>query len=148
MHSALQIHQTEAGYQTLALYDRDFNNQLAEIETLIIDEISMVSASLFTFISNLFASIHNSTQAFGGINVIIVGDLAQLPPVRGEYVFRSSVWHLFYPFFLNQPHRHQANTHFYQMLEEIRFSNISDETWNCCYKGQILINCNIHYFLS
>ena len=87
----------------------------------------MVSASLFTFISNLFASIHNNTQAFGGINVIVVGDLVQLLPVRGEYVFYSSVWHLFCPFFLNQPHRHQANTHFYQMLEEIRFR----ETWNC-----------------
>ncbi|CAG8490878.1 16859_t:CDS:2 [Acaulospora morrowiae] len=123
-------YQTEAGYQTLAFYDKDFNNQLAEIETLIIDEVSMVSASLFTFISNLFASIHNSTQAFEGINVIVVGDLAQLPPVRGEYVFHSSIWHLFYPFFLNQPHRHQANTHFYQMLEEIRFGNISEKTWN------------------
>ena len=131
IHSALRIHQTEAGYQTLAFHDKDFNNQLAKIETLIIDEISMVSASLFTFISNLFASIHNSTQVFGGINVIVVGDLAQLPPVRGEYVFHSSIWHLFYPFFLNQPHRHQANSHFYQMLEEIRFGNISEETWNC-----------------
>src|SRR6185312_9136955 len=50
IHSALRIHQTEAGYQTLAFHDKDFNNQLAKIETLIIDGLS------FT-ISNLFASI-------------------------------------------------------------------------------------------
>jgi len=50
---------------------------------LIIDEISMVSASLFTFLSNLFALLHNNAQAFGGINIIVVGDLEQLPPVHG-----------------------------------------------------------------
>ena len=89
-------------------------------------------------------------QTFGDINVIVVGDLAQLPPVHGEYQICLSFvcWHLFYPFFINQPQRYQANTHVYQMLEEIRFGNISDETWNRCYKGQILINRNIHYFLS
>jgi len=131
IHSALRIHQTEAGYQTLAFYDKEFSNQLAKVDTLIIDEISMVSASLFTFVSNLFASLHNNALAFGGINVIVVGDLAQLPPVHGQYVFHSSIWHLFYPFFLRQPQRHQTNSHFYQMLEEIRFGNISNETWNC-----------------
>jgi hypothetical protein len=42
----------------------------------------MVSKPLFDFISNLFARIHNSDIAFGGISVIAVRDLAQLPPVR------------------------------------------------------------------
>jgi hypothetical protein len=41
----------------------------------------MVSASLFNFISNLFARIHNSDIAFGGISVIVADDLVQLPPV-------------------------------------------------------------------
>jgi len=111
IHSALRIHQTEAGYQTLAFYDKEFSTQLAKIDTLIIDEISMVSASLFTFLSNLFASLHNNAQAFRGINVIVVGYLAQLPPVHGQYVFYSSIWHLF----LRQPKCDQANSHFYQM---------------------------------
>ena len=94
----------------------------------------MVSASLFTFISNLFASIHNNDQAFGGINIIIVGDLAQLPPVRGQLVFYASIWHLFYPLFLKKPQRHQSDTKFYQILEEI---NISDYAWQ-----QLVDKCN------
>jgi len=74
----------------------------------------MVSASLFTFISNLFAFIHNNDLAFGGgINVIIVGDLAQLPPIRGEPVFHS-------PVCLTQPQRQQSDENFYKILQEIR----------------------------
>ena len=44
IHSALRITQSEAGFQSLALYDQDFRKQLLKIKVLIIDEISMVSA--------------------------------------------------------------------------------------------------------
>ena len=90
----------------------------------------MVSASLFNFISNLFARIHNSDIAFGGISVIVVGDLAQLPPVGATQVFHSVVWHLFFPLFLRQPRRQQSDIIFYQILEEIRLGNISQSSWN------------------
>ena len=59
----------------------------------------MVSAELLDYISNLFANLHNNAIAFGGINVIVVGDLFQLPPVSGQPVFRSATWSLFYPLF-------------------------------------------------
>ena len=39
IHSALRIHQSEAGYQTLAFYDNAFKQQLAKINTLITDGI-------------------------------------------------------------------------------------------------------------
>ena len=52
----------------------------------------MVSASLLSFISDLFSSIHKNAEPFGGINVIVVGDLAQLPPVHGNPVYQSPVW--------------------------------------------------------
>jgi len=129
LHSALRLSQSESGYHTLAFHDPDFKKYLQTIQTLIIEEVSMVSASLLDFLSNMFARIHNSDIAFGGINVILVGDLAQLPPVRGEYVFYSSVWHLFYPLFLHEPQRQYDDQQFYQMLEEIRFGKISDSSW-------------------
>jgi hypothetical protein len=129
IHSALRLTQSESGYQSLAFYDLEFKKKLQSIQVLIIDETSMVSASLFNFISNLFARIHNSDIAFGGISVIVVGDLAQLPPVRGEPIFYSSVWQLFYPLFLYKSQRHHEDEELYQMLEEIRFGTISDATW-------------------
>jgi hypothetical protein len=129
IHSALRLTYSASGYQSLAFYDLEFKKKLQDIKILIIDEISMVSATLFNFISNLFARIHNSDIAFGGISVIVVGDLAQLPPVRGEAIFYSSVWRLFYPLILHKSQRQHEDGEFYQMLEEIRFGTISDTTW-------------------
>src|SRR6185312_1397376 len=86
--------------------------------------------SQFHYLHSFQTYLHRSSNIWRH-NVIVVGDLAQLPPVHGEYQICLSFvcWHLFYPFFINQPQRYQANTHVYQMLEEIRFGNISDETW-------------------
>ena len=54
--------------------------------TVFQEKISMVSAALLNFVSQLFANIHNNDIAFGGINIIVAGDLAQLPPVGGTQV--------------------------------------------------------------
>lgn len=129
IHADLRLVSTPTGFHTLAFYDNEFKEKLKKIDTIIIEEISMVSAELFEFISNMFATIHNNTIAFGGINIIVVGDLAQLPPITGSLIFRSSVWKLFYPLFLRQPHRQQNQTEFYDMLQNIRLGNITDEIW-------------------
>jgi hypothetical protein len=78
IHSALRITSTQRGFHTLAFYDNKFLEELKKIDTLMIDEISMVSAKLLEFISNMFASIHNNASPFGGINVVVFGNLAQL----------------------------------------------------------------------
>src|SRR5205085_8262623 len=92
IHSALKISSSNTNYQssykTLLFTDVSLQNEMRNIETLIIDEVSMVSASLFTFLSDVFAKLHNSHKPFGGINVLVVGDLCQLPPVNGTGVFK------------------------------------------------------------
>jgi len=112
IHSALRIVFSQTGFHTLALYDNEFKSKLKMIDTLIIDEISMTSSQLLEFISNMFAMIHNNTLAFGGINVIVAGDLAQLSPVTGSSVFKSSVWKLFYPFFCINPITSRSSLNF------------------------------------
>ena len=99
IHSALRITQSESGYHTLIHHDPEIKKMLLNIQTIIIDEISMVSASLFTFIANLFAKLHENDVAFGGINVIVVGDLAQLPPVRASRYFIHRYGHFSIHFF-------------------------------------------------
>ena len=130
IHSELQILSNNGNFYTRAYSNRELTEQLKNIDTLIIDEGSMVSDQLFDFISNIFASLHSNAIAFGGINTIVVGDLAQLPPVRGQPIFKASSWKLFYPLFLKTSQRQNNDPEFYNMLEEIRFNNISTETWN------------------
>ena len=89
----------------------------------------MVSAQLLSFISDLFAKIHGNAYAFGGINVVLVGDLAQLPPVNGTPVYYSPIWKLFYPLFLTNSRRQENDLVFYRLLEEVRFGNISSSSW-------------------
>ncbi len=48
---------------------------------LIIDEISMVNANLLDGVSEFLKKNRRSTEPFGGMSLVMVGDLFQLPPV-------------------------------------------------------------------
>lgn len=91
IHSALQL-PTKMNDTYQKLTDSTCNRlrvQLAYLKILIIDEISMVSSGTFNYIDKRLQQIKDSTQPFGGITVVAVGDLYQLRPV-GQYVFELS----------------------------------------------------------
>lgn len=50
-------------------------------DTLIIDEISMLSSRTFSQLEFLLRKVRGIEKPFGGIQVILAGDLRQLPPV-------------------------------------------------------------------
>lgn len=57
-------------------------NLLRELELLIIDEVSMLRADLLDAIDTILKSVRrNSRSPFGGVQVLFIGDLFQLPPV-------------------------------------------------------------------
>ena len=64
---------------------------LSELKLIIIDEISMVGADMLYRIHMRLTEIFETpvTVPFGGISIILVGDLLQLPPVRGTCVFST-----------------------------------------------------------
>lgn len=51
------------------------------LDLLIIDEISMVRADLLDHIDTRFRTIRHIDKPFGGVQVVMIGDLKQLPPV-------------------------------------------------------------------
>jgi len=53
---------------------------------LIIDEVSMVNSNLLDGVSNFFKKNRNCDAPFGGLPVVLVGDLFQLPPVVNSNV--------------------------------------------------------------
>jgi ATP-dependent DNA helicase PIF1 len=85
---------------------KDTSNLLANIDVLIIDEVSMVRADVIDAIDRRLRQAKKNNLAFGGVKLILFGDLYQLPPVindakisnylyeqyGGKYFFNAVVW--------------------------------------------------------
>jgi len=54
---------------------------LSSLELLIIDEVSMVRADMLDAVDVILRHIRKSDEAFGGLQMLFIGDLHQLPPV-------------------------------------------------------------------
>lgn len=77
---------------------------LAELDVLIIDEVSMMDTVLFERISEVLCYVKSHSlkgkgkgeellrKPFGGIQIIFIGDFCQLAPVKGTYCFLSALW--------------------------------------------------------
>jgi ATP-dependent DNA helicase PIF1 len=84
---------------------RDRRQMLTELELLVIDEISMVRADLLDAMDFSLRRIRRNGSAFGGVQIMVIGDLFQLSPVvrnyewavlnqfyRSAFFFDSLVW--------------------------------------------------------
>ena len=78
--------------------DDDLSKQkralLRKMEILVIDEISMVRPDIMDAVDWRLRSIRKSDRPFGGVQVIMFGDIYQLPPV-----IRESDWKLLGPYY-------------------------------------------------
>jgi len=103
--------------------------KLIAMKMLIIDEISMLNDELFSKISNIFKVLKNSDEPFGGIQVILVGDLFQLAPIEGNYCFLAPDWDEshFSTFLLRTNMRQRNDLKFREMLERLRWGRCSDD---------------------
>lgn len=65
---------------------KQVKNQIyLNLQTIIIDEISMVRADLLDCIDEFLQAARNLSEPFGGVQMIFIGDLYQLPPVVNGY---------------------------------------------------------------
>ena len=63
--------------------------QWAGTKYLIIDEVSMVSYEMLSFVHRRLMEIMDNDMPFGGVSVICIGDFFQLPPVKANFVFHQ-----------------------------------------------------------
>ncbi len=75
-------------------------NNIMSCHTLAIDEFSMISATLFQTMEEVLRRVRRNGEPFGGIQVLMIGDFLQLPPVvkgdgdkHGRFAFNAPVWH-------------------------------------------------------
>lgn len=99
--------------------------RIQKSSVLIIDEISMLSANTLAMVDRVAREArHEPDRAFGGMQVVLVGDFFQLPPVsRGEsvFAFESPAWTALNPIvcYLEEQHR-QEDAAFLSVLAAIR----------------------------
>jgi len=112
---------------------------IKNMELLIIDEVSMLRSDLLDAMDFMLQSVRKKTQPFGGVQVLFIGDLLQLPPVirdeewrtlkqyyRGKFFFHSHVIEQFPPLYieLSKIFR-QTDDRFISVLNNLRNNRIT-----------------------
>lgn len=102
------------------------------IDVLIIDEVSMMHGKRLDMVNQVAKWLRDSDQPFGGLQVILTGDLFQLPPInRGDaaidFVHLSTAWRELDPkiCYLSEQHR-QQNDPLLDLLEAMRAGDIME----------------------
>ncbi len=115
-------------------FGKDKLNIMRSIDLLVIDEISMVRADLLDAIDDVLRRFRDRSKPFGGVQLLMIGDLQQLAPVikDEEWQMLNSYYDTPY-FFSSRALRQseyctlelktvyrQSDTHFLDMLNRIR----------------------------
>lgn len=119
-----------------------FRKLYENVETIVIDEISMVRADLLDHIDYFLRLNRDDPRPFGGVQMVFFGDLFQLPPVVSSPA-EQQLFQSFYPspfFFsakvmeglsfemveLTQVYR-QDNRFFLRLLDAIRLNRLDED---------------------
>ena len=61
------------------------------VELLIVDEISMIGCNKLLKVDSVLKRVFNDTRPFGGLNVLLVGDFAQIPAIKQIPIINTMV---------------------------------------------------------
>lgn len=97
--SGVGIKSTLSAYDLEELSSREaLVRRITNAKVLIIDEISMLDSRVLQMVETVCRTLRRNEEAFGGLQVIFVGDFFQLPPIarHGEpaakFCFESKAW--------------------------------------------------------
>ncbi len=115
-----------------AMKNSRLKSRIRKTQTLIIDEVSMISSEVLDCAERIARSVKESSETWGGIRVICVGDFAQLPPVQrsGEvdWAFSGRAWSQseFESVALTECLR-MEESEFLKVLDKIRWGEVDEE---------------------
>lgn len=137
--------------ETLTAYDIDriasneyVNKRISKTRVLIIDEVSMLRAEALAMIDAVCREIKQTPEPFGGMQVVLVGDFFQLPPiekrglenhkeaklieeVKTYFAFEGEAWRRLAPVtcYLTEQYR-QDDADFLSVLTAVRRGEVED----------------------
>lgn len=128
-----------------ASQQRRFSGQkialIRSLDLLVIDEISMVRADLLDSVDEVLRRYRDYSKPFGGVQLLMIGDLHQLPPVVKQdewdllrqhydtpYFFGSLALRKTDPVAIQLTHIYrQSDEHFINLLNKVRDNKLDDE---------------------
>lgn len=125
-------------------------DKISKTKILAVDEISMLSDYSFMFLDYYFQILRGQKRPFGGIQMVLIGDFCQLPPVITDknpndkslhYAFLSESWqnlNLKYVL-LKTFHRQEKDIRFAKCLNDLRLGK------NIEFAESYLSDCIINY---
>lgn len=114
---------------------------IRNMELLIIDEVSMLRADLLDAIDFMMQSVRRNNRPFGGVQVLFIGDLMQLPPIikdeewatlrkyySGKFFFNAQVIEQNPPLYIELSKiLRQTDAKFISVLNNLRNNKITNE---------------------
>ncbi|MCX2479833.1 AAA family ATPase [Pedobacter sp. MC2016-15] len=96
----ISLQNLQAGFMSIqslvsdSSYNREKMNLFLELELLVIDEVSMVRCDLMDVIDSILRFVRKNNAPFGGVQLLLIGDLYQLPPVikREDWAFLRTAY--------------------------------------------------------
>jgi ATP-dependent DNA helicase PIF1 len=130
-------------------------NFLRTVKTIVIDECSMISSEFLDNMNCYLSALRRNRKEFGGVQIILVGDMFQLEPVNGSSIVKSKLFkhNLFKLITFTTPFR-QKDECFLKILNKIRLCNYDSEVVDWIRQNSICENDipeneeNITYLLS
>jgi hypothetical protein len=94
IHSTLGIPLNKSLLKLGGLSDErhdNFAKKYGQLRFLVIDEVSLVGSRMFAMVDRRMRVIMQAHNDFmGGLDVIVIGDLYQAPPVQDRWIFKPS----------------------------------------------------------
>lgn len=126
-------------HEKLERHRQDILQNVTLCEVIIIDEAGMCDLNTFCFLNCFLQFCRKNKLPFGGVRIILVGDVLQLPPIskarktpdytrisnsrEGEFFFQSRVFgDNFFVAYLRENHR-QADPLFLNALNQVRIGD-------------------------
>ncbi|KAG5894351.1 hypothetical protein JTB14_031912 [Gonioctena quinquepunctata] len=103
------------------------------IRWVVIDEVSIVSYENLRMIHLRLQEFKNNNKLFGGVDVVLFGDIMQLPPVKGHWCFAQppwnaaevNLWHAFSFCELTINMRQRNDIEFVDLLNNLRVGELT-----------------------